>query len=493
MSSDILFTNNPAQYRQVSGLYVNEQNPPAQVGGVSLNTPVFVGECVRGPTGSVQFVSSPQRFSDIFGERNYVSGSAVVGKVWKHLLNKQIFPVGVLRVAPSASTSGVLTVLSGTTASFQLTANGPGAWAGSVAVAVQSASDGNASHFNLVASYNGKQYVYPNIDISTSTSDNSLQVIGDDAANLFTFTKLASGRPGNLAATPMLSASDGNIADADYTSTSTGIQVAAQTPGYSIVDVAGYSTSAVKTTMNTLAAASSDRVFLIGPDSETVSAATAQAEAQTFNNDRLVYCFNHAYTQDPTTATLVLNSPTGWMAAVLANTPEYVHPGDADNKRYLAGITKLYNEAYARGDYVAFYNVDGAGGIAALQRNSGFVFRDAPTTSGTSGRKELTRRRMVDYIQLSLADALDPFTKKQITPDFESAVGGICRDFLGNLKSQQRDVKDFLVDQKTKNTQAQIDAGEYHILLKVKLYSFDLALVLDTQIGTTVTVTDLSA
>ena len=97
-------------------------------------------------------------------------------------------------------------------------------------VSISASSDGVANKFDLLTQYEGKVTRYKALDISYTGADNLETVLGDDDANVITATKVANsvGVPA-LAWTPLLSSSAGTIADSDYTSTSRGYTVAANT------------------------------------------------------------------------------------------------------------------------------------------------------------------------------------------------------------------------------------------------------------------------
>lgn len=367
-------------------------------------------------------------------------------------------------------------------------ASSPGAWGNNATFQVQAASDGAYNHFNMVVSYLGKTYTYKNLDLSAVAGvgqDNSLTVIGNDDAVFVTLTKTASGLPAAMGSAQALTGgAESSVADSDYTAAGKGLSVLAATQGVGACVVAEYSSAALKSAILTKAAASSDRVWLMSADSETVSAATAITEAASYRSDRVVYCFNHAYTLDPSTAAELITSPTSWMASILSQTDVDVHPGVEDNKKFTAGITRLYSEAFVRGDYIAFK----AAGICAMERLDGVGFVSGVTTSLTPGLEEVTRRRMADYLQISLAGALKHGVKQKNTLSRRKANAAMVTSFLDDLKQSERIVDDFKVDTEKLNTVTQRAQGIEKLLVRVKIIAHMLELVLETEIGTTVNI-----
>lgn len=484
----VFFTTNESELTRVEGLYVSERNPPAAVAGVNLNAIGIAGETVRGPVDKPIVITGEARFKEVFGGRDYGLGGPVINKVWLSLLNKPFGTVVVSRACASGATTATHNFSDVTpTAILQVDASSPGAWGAGLSITIANATDGNVNHFNLTVLNNGASIVtYQNLDVS-STNDNTLSVVGDDDGNLVKLTKLAAGRPLNIVAQALSSSSNGTIADSDFTASGRGINVLAAYRGLGAVFVAERSSAALKSTMLTLAAASSDRLFIIGPDSETVSASSAETDVASYRNGRTVYTFNHAYTLDPETATLVLTHPESWMASIISQTDIDIHPGDEDSKAYTAGITRLYHESFTREDYAGFR----AAGICALEKDDGFAFVSGVVTDLTAGKTEITRRRSADFINLSLAKALKHAVKKKNTATQRLANACTAQSFLGDLQKNERVVELFKVDPEALNTVSQRAAGLEKPFVQVKLLGHLLFLDLVTQIGTTVEIKEL--
>lgn len=508
------FTTNDQDISQLEGLYIKERNPPAQVKGVALNGVGVVGECVRGPVNQVVEITSKARFLEVFGGRDHTAlgtGGAVVGKVWQSLLNKPFGRLFVARAAAAAAAAASFTIETtagggGTTVALVSAAN-PGSWGNNVGIRVHAATDGNANHWNLTVRYLGNTVTYKNLDTTTG-NDNLADVIGDDLGNLVVVTKLGNGRPVNHAASTdgtdadgyvllgatvsgftSVAGSDGTIAATDYTGTGDGMELLNATKGVAVAYVAEYMASGIKDKAELLVAAVSDRIWLVGPDAHTTSAGDAATDAASQRSDRLVYCFNHAYTRDPDTGNELLCRPEAWMASILSQTAVDVHPGDWDNRKYLAGVTRLYNEGLARQDYINLK----AAGVCALEKDEGFGFVSGVTSSLTSGREEITRRRSVDYIQLSLASALKYNVYKKNTASQRAVIAGLVSGFLNQAKKDEFVVEQFSVDTESLNSPLTRAAGVEKVLLRVKLIGHILHLVLETEIGTGVTITEIAA
>lgn len=505
------FTTNDADLTQLEGLYIQERNPPAIVQGVSLSKVGVAGECVRGPVNTLVEITSAARFLEVFGGRDKTAngtGGTLLGKVWASLLNKPFGTIYVVRAAAAAAVKASFTLETATggagTAVLRVDASSVGTWGNDVQISVVAATDADANHFNLVVRYLGNDTTYKNLDIS-STNDNTLTVLGDDYGNLITLTKLAAGRPVNSTASvdgadtagfinlgetvagfTSVAGTDGAIADGDFTGTGGPLETLANTKGLACIFIAERMSTTLKDKIELLAASAIDRIYLIGADTESVNATNAIVDVALQRSDRIVYCYNHVYTLDPDTGTEVLVRPESWMASILAKTDVDIHPGDEDNKVFLAGIIRLYQPALARQDYINLK----AAGISALEADEGFSFLSGVTTSLTSGKTEITRRRMTDYIQLSLAVELKHSVKKKNTLTRRKANGALIQGFLKDLKKQERIVEDYLVDTEKLNTPNGRAVGLEKILLRVRLLGHMLYLDLVTEIGTSVTITE---
>lgn len=503
-----LFTTNDAEFTQLEGVYIKETDPPAGVTEQSLNVVATFGTALKGPIGRAVVITSESRFIDVFGG-GYLDG-VLVSNVWKSILNKGFSRLIVARVAAAAAVKASFTVETAAggagTAIARLDASSVGAWGNKVGWKVEAATDGNVNHWNLRLKDNitGRTYLFENFDTST-TNDNTATVLGADTdANLITITKLAAGRPVNsaagidgadsegytllgqtVAAFTSVAGADGTVAEGDYYGAGKGLDLVKAYSGVAVVYPAEFMSANLKAQIKTAAAASSDRIFLIGANSETVDVSTAITDVATYRGDRLVYCYNHGYTIDPVSGAEVLVRPESWMAAALANTDVDIHPGEADTKRFLAGLTRLYFASLVRADYVSLR----AAGISAMEIDLGSaVFVSGVTTDLTSGKTEITRRRMADYLQLSAAFALRNFVKKKSTEERRRAMTGMLMSWLGGLKRAARVVEDFTVDGEILNTPANRAAGIEKVLMRVKLIGHMLHVVVQTEIGTGVVI-----
>lgn len=506
------FITNDAEIRQLEGLYIKERTPPASVSEAALNTVGVFGRCMKGPIGKAVRISDEARFVEVFGG-GYLSGS-LVNMVWKSFLNKNVVKdVVVVRVAAAAavvaSFTAETTAGGAGTAVLRIDASSAGAWGNTVQFKVEAATDAVSTHFNLTVkdTLTGKTTTYENLNINTASDNNLATVVGDNDGRLVTLTKLADGRPVNnaagvdgadtsgftylgqtVAAFTSVAGADGTLADSDFYGVGKGLDILADYDGVGIIYCAEYSSATLKSQIKTAASTATDRMYIIEPNSETVDEAAAITDAALYRNDdgRIIYAYNHAYTVDPVTGTEVLTSPAAWMGCILGNTDVDIHPGEQDTKRFLAGITRLYRPSITRANYKLLK----AAGIAAMETDVGEpVFVSGVTTSLVSGKKEITRRRSTDFLQLSVADYLKFHVKKKNTLERRIAMRAAIQAFLNGLKKQGRVVEDFEVDGEILNTSLDRANGIERILMRVKLIGHMLHVVLETEVGTGVSIT----
>jgi hypothetical protein len=516
-----LFTSNPAEFTRLEGLYIFEQNPPGFIRGVSLGTVGIFGRCVKGPVDTPVEITSEARFLEVFGGRslNADGTGALVGDVWRDLLNKPFGKLVIVRAALAADATASFNqedTDGGAGAEIiQVSATSPGAWGNNVGFRIEDATDGDANAFNLVVKYHGGTVTYENLKTFGASDDNLASVIGDDIGNLVVVTKLADGRPLNtdshtgaylaaldtgaiggymnlgtvVASFTSVAGTTGTLTAADYTGTDRALDQIKEYKGVGVVLCSEADTEAtvdsVNTAMITAAAAASDRLFLLWSGNHADSVATVVSDVGAFSrNDRIVFCYNSPKTLDPEIGTLLEVPPHAWMASILSQTDVDIHPGEEATKAFTAGISELRSESLTREDYVTLREA----GIAALERDEGFVFVSGVVIDLTPGKTEITRRRSADFLQLSAGGRLKFYVKKKNLAETRRIMGGELIDFSSTLKAQQRVVEEFEVDQESVNTAAQRAQGLEFILWRVKLIGHILHLVLKTEIGTGVTI-----
>jgi hypothetical protein len=483
MAPDVYFTSNEADIEQLEGLYVIERDPQGFIRGRDLSAVGMAGVTVRGPT-TIQTITDAARFLEIYGDRDYGDGGPIVSEIWRALRNKRFGTLYIQRVVASDAVAGTVNLADVVpTDIVQVDASSAGEWSlaanSGPTVSVEDAADEDADHFNLRVTYQGQETVYRNLDV-TAGNNNLAEVIGDDPATLITVTKLADGRPLNIADEALAGGDDGTLVAADY---NTAIDLLAAVQGPSVVLLAGESVdqSSLNGTIVTQAAAVNDRIFLTwsGVDSQAPAAEIASLAADiTTRSDRIVWCYNGGYTLDRTGLEM-FSGPHEWMASVLSQNDVDIHPGSQRTARQTAAIRRLEQTTLSRASLISLRDA----GICALERlPDGFVFRSGKTTSLVAGRTEITRRRSADFLLLSAADRLRFYVKEKNLVETRIQLIGEVIAFSQSLQDQQRIVESFSVVS-SGNTQATRARGVERLLWEVNLINHILHLVVDATIA----------
>ena len=130
-----------------------------------------------------------------------------------------------------------------------------------------------------------------------------------------------------------------------------------------------------------------------------------------------------------------------------------------------------------------------ANGIAAprVDQTSGSIYQSGVTSSLTSGRKTMARRKMADFIQDSLATSLVPYSKKLAIDARLAGISSQIDAFLNGLLSpsnpELQRIGAYSVDPTSGNTPEQQALGIYTWVVNVRTLSSLDAIVLQTNIG----------
>lgn len=185
----------------------------------------------------------------------------------------------------------------------------------------------------------------------------------------------------------------------------------------------------------------------------------------------------------------------GHLCSVLSQIAPERNPGELTAITQSALATVLGQQRGAPVLTKTDYEVMKAAGICGIRidRSSGPVFQSGITTSLVSGRTRISRRRMADFIQDSLARQANLYVKQLLTDDVRTAILSETDAFLASLLAeatpQFQRIQDYSVDGTSGNTPEQEAAGIYVVAANVRLLSEIDNLVLLTQVGENVVVT----
>ena len=186
-----------------------------------------------------------------------------------------------------------------------------------------------------------------------------------------------------------------------------------------------------------------------------------------------------------------------WVASVTSQLPPEENPGQATT--FLQGILAVEAgnpdvQALTIGDYENFR----AGGIAAPRVDEGVSFVQSGITSVDPlvypNLKNIARRQMADYIQDTLSLRLMSYDKKLATLLRRALIVSEITAFMDSLVSAKNPslqrIDSYSIDAKSGNTPDTLAAGVFRIILKVRTLSSLDVIVLDTQIGESVIVSE---
>lgn len=185
----------------------------------------------------------------------------------------------------------------------------------------------------------------------------------------------------------------------------------------------------------------------------------------------------------------------GWMSAIMGNLAPERNPGEASGvtRKVLAPVIG-YARAVPSLDINA-WKLLRSRGIAGIRidKTVGPVFQSGITTSLVSGKKNIARRKMADFIEDSLAQALKPFAKLPMSEQFKDGVLGQADDFLTTLLSPDNPtaqrIVGYVLDGKGGNTPSSESKGIFVIIVRVRTLSSADFIVIQAEVGEGVVVT----
>jgi hypothetical protein len=260
----------------------------------------------------------------------------------------------------------------------------------------------------------------------------------------------------------------------------------------------------------------------IGTLSATANSLVAQPGVGATSTERIIYCYPGVTTVIPGIQTVGMAGGTGFstpnlpvgtvsvgsdgfMASILSQLPPEQNPGQLTSFTSAAtgfevasnGVGVNDNTPLQLADYINFK----ANGIAAPTFSSGAMQFQSGVTSVQAAvdpaQAPIHRRRMADYIQDSLALALQPFVKQLMTINRQAAVTLLIRQFLIGLlsptNSNAQRIAGFYLDTVTPNLAppggiSPTTLGLWRATILVQTLPSMDDIVLDTTIGDTVNV-----
>ena len=186
----------------------------------------------------------------------------------------------------------------------------------------------------------------------------------------------------------------------------------------------------------------------------------------------------------------------GFMASILSQLAPEENPGQ--QTAFTDGVVGLESGPAAADMTIGDYTALKASGIAALRIDDGTAIFQSGVTSVDPAvnpqLKNISRRRMADFIQDTLARRLKTFGKKLNTLARRRAITTEIRSFMEGLLSRNQPafqrINGYSIDDKTGNTPEKLAQGIYRVINRVRTLSSLDAIVIESVVGETVEVTE---
>lgn len=241
----------------------------------------------------------------------------------------------------------------------------------------------------------------------------------------------------------------------------------------------------------------------MGTTKANAQSVTAEPGVGAYRDQRIVFCFPQARSFVPIIAQRgtaggqgfspdgnVDIGADGFAASICSQLPPEENPGQETG--FTTAIVSLESSPNAQGftmqDYINFKAL----GICALRIDDGTaVFQSGVTSVDPSVYPNLTRisrRRMADFIQDTLAQRLKGFGKKLSTVSRRAAIVSEIRSFMDDLAKNER-IDSYSISIKA-NTPTTLGQGMFRIVLNVRTLASLDSIVLQTTTGEQVDTTE---
>lgn len=236
---------------------------------------------------------------------------------------------------------------------------------------------------------------------------------------------------------------------------------------------------------------------------------TAEPGVGATRDQRVIFCYPQANTFVPMIATRGLSGGAGFtadgnvdvgadgfMVSICSQLPPEENPGQ--DTPFATAVNSVETGANAQGFTIVDYINFKAGGVAALRIDDGVATFQSGVTSVdplvNPSLVRISRRRMADFIQDSVALASKGFGKRLSTVARRNALRSEIRQFLRGLLSPNNPaaqrIGGFKVTDKAINTTESLGNGLYRIIVNVQTLASLDSIVIQATIGEQVTDVD---
>jgi phage tail sheath protein FI len=415
-------------------VYLQEQEPPVQVLGKGTGVIGFVGQFSRGELNTPTIVSDPADLIRKFGE--FTSGLDGFMTAIQSM-NQGATQIKVVRIADDGCTEATGSVSGGSTALFTEEALSPGTWGNSISRRITNSTTSGFMDIQYTFGNEVASYVGVNFD---STSDRYLiDIINQDPNRLVNVTRVAAAGVTTLPSSGTVSLSGGSdgtntgddLDDSYYVGTDaasgkSGI-VAFEADDEVNIVFSERSTSTINTALIAHAAKAeagsiSPRMVIIAPAFGT-SIDSLKTTMADINSDYVVMTYPWLQVYNANNKTKEYMNPTSFLAGLLSTLSPHVSP----SRKQIAGLIGV-ERRLTRAEMVSLINYR----VLTInpENGLGYVCNSGITTSSNGGKRQIVRRRMVNYLSTALERGLQPFVSQPHTQALQQAVKTAINGFL---------------------------------------------------------------
>lgn len=485
------------------GAFALEREPPATIRAIGTGVVAIVGQFPWGPDGADG--TKPHQATDTADRLLTFAppGMTRTGDGYLSLIRKAWADLRVVRVMGSAAARASAALLDGATTVVTVQALYKGAAGNDIDCVVTDADDGDTDHFNLEVVVTGAsgttRDVFKNLNFSGTGADSA--PVLTQCRLVGAFTAGTDGRPTN-GTYSMTTGSDGTVDSAAYIGTAgagnQGIALCENDREIRCVfadDVGTTARAAVNAALLAHATLMGDRMVVINGDSGQ-TLAEAQTDRESYSNDRAIYADPWPRVYDDVDGTLRLASPASFVASVFSQ----VSPSTSiawKHPRIIAMLGGIAELETPRGN--------GAGsnsnvGIATFvqEENGGYAIEAGVTTvtAAAPSRRNITRRRIGDYIAISFTRSVRPLTDAPnvaanwalLTAPLKALMETLKQNAVTDPNNLPHVVDYAIPDLAAFNTQASLAAGNFYLPLDVQTSSAMERIFLTIRFGEGVTV-----
>lgn len=496
-------------------LYICELSPPRRVQGVGTGVVACIGEFQKGPVNVSTTIGSLAELLDVFGGRGTttsldgtVTGTPYNGYI--SLINKGWQDLRVCRVGNSGQVAASVTLISQDGSPLNMlgiAATYVGVYGNQLKFTVSAGSHTGRK----ILMYNERGQIYKFDDVDTTTTAGLAKFT--TALNRTRQVVATALQPGTLklGTFALTGGSDGTFLLGDYTGSNDheiGIRVFERDDDVNIMfwaengmAVTDQQVTDLNTAMKDHCDNASTRIGIMcalpgyGVDGVVTWLTGDNVNpGQGFVGDRCIFCFPYVYTFDGDISEDILVAPTSFVAAKIASLSPHVSPSNKE----LGGVVGMELNL-TRAELVKLTE----NGILAIAfvKGGGYRIRNGRTTEVIdTGRWQIFRRRMTDYIQIALARSLYWAVSEPHTKELRRQIRQSIIDFLAELESLGMigDPNGILpaynvICDASNNPGSVVAAGRLYCDVRVRLIAAADFIIIRTEIGEGVITAQIAA